>query len=112
MKEHPYVASNQACNDIVVATLDFMHGLNTINAQEEFFRTPSIAIPRLPHDVIFTIGGWSGGQARSFVEVYDTRADRWMCLAQEDPLGVRAYHGTAVLNHQIYCIGECWHLVF
>lgn len=105
VKEHAYVAGDSACNEITVAALAFMYDLNVINVQEEFFRTPPMAIPRLPHDVMFIIGGMSGGQARSYIEAYDTRADRWICLPHEDPLGVRAYHGTAVIGHQIYCIG-------
>lgn len=88
-----------------MATLTFKCDLNTISVQEEFFKTPEIAIPRIPHDVIFAIGGWSGGQARQYVEVYDTRADRWISLPNNDPHGPRAYHGTAVVDHKIYCIG-------
>lgn len=105
VKEHPYVINNRDCNEIIVCTLAFMYDLNTINSKEEFFRTPSIAIPRLPHDVAFIIGGWAGGRARSHIEVYDTRADRWTTLPYEDPMGVRAYHGTAAIGHEIYCIG-------
>lgn len=61
---------------------------------------------RIPHDIIFAIGGWSGGQARPYVEVYDTRADRWITLNNHDPFGSRAYHGvTTCLDHKIYCVG-------
>lgn len=87
-----------------MATLSFMCDLKSING-EEFFETPKMALPRLPHDIIFAIGGWSGGQAVASVEVYDTRADRWQCLPNEDPHGPRACHGVAVLNNKIYCIG-------
>lgn len=105
VKEHPYVKYNTDCNRTIMATLSFMSDLNTINVQEEFFKTPKMAIPRIPHDVIFAIGGWSGGQARQYVEVYDTRADRWISLPNNDPHGPRAYHGIAVVDHKIYCIG-------
>lgn len=96
---------DKICNQIVVKTLAFMHDLSTITDQVETFKTPKIAMPRLPHDVIFAIGGWSCGQARSYVEVYDTRADRWICLPNEDSQGARAYHGCVVVGHKIYCIG-------
>lgn len=67
--------------------------------------TPAFAIPRLPHDVIFAIGGWSVGFPQSFIESYDTRADRWVQVLEEDPAGPRSYHGTAVIDNRIYCIG-------
>lgn len=105
VKEHPFVTDNHECNQLIVNTLAFMYDLTTINVQEEFFHTPSFAMPRLPHDIIIVVGGWAGGLAQSYVEVYDTRADRWTCLSQEDPFGARAYHGTVAIDSQVYCIG-------
>lgn len=105
VKDHPYVRQNIGARDIIVETLTFMYDLNTISIQEESFRTPRLAFPRLPHDIIFTIGGWAHGRARTIIEVYDTRADRWICLDEEDPFGARAYHGTAAVGTKIYCIG-------
>lgn len=67
--------------------------------------TPAFAIPRLPHDVIVAIGGWSVGFPQSVIESYDTRADRWVPIKEEDPGGARSYHGTGVIENKIYCIG-------
>lgn len=67
--------------------------------------TPALAMPRIPHDVIFAIGGWSEGRPQSFIETYDTRADRWINIPYEDHAGPRGYHGTAVIGYKIYCIG-------
>lgn len=67
--------------------------------------TPALAVPRLPHDVIFAIGGWSVGLPQSYIESYDTRADRWIRVMEEDSAGPRSYHGTAVIGSKIYCIG-------
>lgn len=67
--------------------------------------TPALALPRLPHEVIFAIGGWSEGLPQRYIETYDTRADRWIRVMEEDPAGPRAYHGTAVIGYKIYCIG-------
>jgi kelch-like protein 10 len=67
--------------------------------------TPPLAQPRLPHEVIFAIGGWSEGMPQKFIETYDTRADRWVPMLHEDIAGPRAYHGTAVIGSKIYCIG-------
>lgn len=67
--------------------------------------TPPLAMPRLPHEVIFAIGGWSGGTSKGCIETYDTRADRWVNIPAEDTAGPRAYHGTAVIGYKIYSIG-------
>ncbi|XP_044267489.1 kelch-like protein 10 isoform X2 [Tribolium madens] len=67
--------------------------------------TPEIARPRLPHEVLFAIGGWSGGSPTNYIETYDTRADRWVKIEEVDPAGPRAYHGTAVVGYNIYVIG-------
>ena len=34
--------------------------------------------PRMPHEVLFVIGGWSGGSSTDIIETYDTRADQWL----------------------------------
>lgn len=67
--------------------------------------TPEIARPRVPHEILFAIGGWSGGSPTNFIETYDTRADRWVKVEEVDPTGPRAYHGTAVVGFNIYVIG-------
>lgn len=82
-----------------------MSDLDTISNSDKEFLTPLLAIPRLPHEVIFTIGGWFDGGPRSMIEAYDTRADRWIKVSEEDPDGPRAYHGAAAIDHKIYCIG-------
>lgn len=40
--------------------------------------------PRVPHEILFVIGGWSGGRPIKMVETYDTRADRWVICKSED----------------------------
>lgn len=67
--------------------------------------TPEIARPRVPHEILFAIGGWSGGSPTNYIETYDTRADRWVRVEEVDPTGPRAYHGTAVVDFNIYVIG-------
>jgi kelch-like protein 10 len=32
-----------------------------------------IARPRIPHEILFTCGGWSGGSPTSAIELYDVR---------------------------------------
>ena len=54
--------------------------------------------------VIFAVGGWSGGSPTNVIESYDTRADRWVVVDSAD-VGPRAYHGCATINHKVYVIG-------
>lgn len=82
-----------------------MSDLDSSNLDEEEYVTPSLAIPRLPHDIIFAIGGWHDGAPTTIIETYDTRADRWIRINNEDPAGPRAYHGSVVIGHRIFCIG-------
>lgn len=63
-----------------------------------------MALPRIPRDVIFVIGGWHGC-AKSVIETYDIRVDRWSVVPHDDPAGPRGYFGTAVHKFKIYCIG-------
>ncbi|KAH8400506.1 hypothetical protein KR222_002552, partial [Zaprionus bogoriensis] len=105
VKEHPYVIQCEAAKPLIVDTFKFMYDLDFLNPQAEELTTPPLAMPRLPHEVIFAIGGWSGGTSKGCIETYDTRADRWVNINAEDPAGPRAYHGTAVLGFRIYSIG-------
>lgn len=67
--------------------------------------TPPFAVPRIPHDIIFIIGGFSEKLPQSSIESYDTRADRWTNIANEDSASPRGYHGATVIGHKIFCIG-------
>ncbi|KAH8251456.1 hypothetical protein KR038_000164 [Drosophila bunnanda] len=130
VKEHPYVIQCEAAKPLIVDTFKFLYDLDFLESQADEvivlfspfhfstnlyvpfdmpfqpkLTTPPLAMPRLPHEVIFAIGGWSGGTSKGCIETYDTRADRWVNINAEDPAGPRAYHGTAVLGFKIYSIG-------
>ncbi|XP_016954296.1 kelch-like protein 10 [Drosophila biarmipes] len=105
VKEHPYVIQCDAAKPLIVDTFKFMYDLDFLSPQADELTTPPLAMPRLPHEVIFAIGGWSGGTSKGCMETYDTRADRWVNINAEDPAGPRAYHGTAVLGFEIFSIG-------
>ncbi|XP_071454892.1 kelch-like protein 10 [Hetaerina americana] len=105
VKDHEYVVGNDACRPIIIDTLRFLYDLEMIQQKGSCFITPALARPRVPHDILFAIGGWSGGSPTNCIESYDTRADRWIKVEEADPSGPRAYHGTAVLAHQIYVVG-------
>ncbi|XP_014616695.1 PREDICTED: kelch-like protein 10 [Polistes canadensis] len=105
VKDHIYVVGNEACRPIIIETLKFLYDLEMITQKDGEIPTPEIARPRVPHEILFAIGGWSGGNATNFIETYDTRADRWVKVEEVDPSGPRAYHGTAVVGFNIYVIG-------
>ncbi|XP_037828637.1 kelch-like protein 10 [Lucilia sericata] len=105
VKEHPYVLQSEEAKPLIVETFKFMYDLDIINPSSGELTTPPLAMPRLPHEVIFAIGGWSGGTSKGCIETYDTRADRWVNIPADDPAGPRAYHGTAVIGYKIYSIG-------
>ena len=46
--------------------------------------TNPLARPRVPHELLFVVGGWSGGSPTNIVETYDTRADRWVVCETMD----------------------------
>lgn len=105
VKDHPYVSSCEESRPMIIETLKFLYDLEMITHRDGEVITPEIARPRVPHEVLFAIGGWSGGSPTNFIETYDTRADRWVKVEEVDPTGPRAYHGTAVVGFKIYVIG-------
>lgn len=62
-----------------------------------------VARPRLPTAILLAIGGWSARNACSRIEAYDFYTDIWINVDQN--LEPRAYHGTAVINGCLYCLG-------
>lgn len=78
VKDHPYVTGNEACRPIIIETLKFLYDLEIITQKDGEVPTPKIARPRVPHEILFAIGGWSGRSPTNFIETYDTRADRWV----------------------------------
>ncbi|XP_066145529.1 kelch-like protein 10 [Euwallacea fornicatus] len=105
VKDHPYVTGCEASRPMIIDTLKFLYDLEMISHRDGEVVTPEIARPRVPHEILFAIGGWSGGSPTNFIETYDTRADRWVKVEEVDPTGPRAYHGTAVVGFNIYVIG-------
>jgi kelch-like protein 10 len=105
VKKNAYVETQSDTRPIILETMRFLCDLETISTTSNEMLTPSLAIPRVPHEVIFAIGGWSEGAPQTMIESYDTRADRWIRVHHEDPSGPRSYHGTAVIGTKLYCIG-------
>ncbi|XP_052791911.1 kelch-like protein 10 [Mya arenaria] len=103
VKPHPYVRESEGCKPIVIETLKFLYDLDMDEDRAVDVSNP-LARPRVPHELLFVVGGWSGGSPTNIVETYDTRADRWIVCEAMDH-GPRAYHGTVCLGHKIYIIG-------
>ncbi|XP_044586739.1 kelch-like protein 10 [Cotesia glomerata] len=105
VKDHPYVTGVEECRPIIIETLRFLYDLDMITQKDGELDTPEIARPRIPHEILFALGGWKGHNATSLMETYDTRADRWIQVLENDPTGGRAYHGAAVIGFNMYVVG-------
>lgn len=99
---HPYTQSEDCKTflDVVSSKLKEVGERDTSDADltDDLFR------PRVPHEIIFAVGGWSAGSPTNFIETYDCRADKWYLTMGTDRTP-RAYHGTAVVDEKIYVIG-------
>ncbi|CAF3735659.1 unnamed protein product [Rotaria socialis] len=104
VKCHPYIINNDTCKPLVIDTLKYLYELDVDTYQKDLSAQNPIARPRLPHEILFVCGGWSGGSPTATIELYDTRADKWFPLPFNDRFP-RAYHGIATINNFIYVIG-------
>lgn len=84
-------------------TLRYVH--NLLLSKRTGSAMPMLAKPRYPFEVLFVIGGWSGGSPTSIIETYNVKTDRWIQILKEDPKGPRAYHSMVSIDHYIYVIG-------
>ncbi|OWF51388.1 kelch-like protein 10 [Mizuhopecten yessoensis] len=103
VKSHPFVMGNEQCKPIIIDTLKFLYDLDMVEERDLDMANP-LARPRIPHDVMFAVGGWTNRSPICTVETYDTRADRWIICSKNDDTP-RAYHGTVTIDLKIYVIG-------
>lgn len=103
VKAHPYIKDNEQCKPLVIETLKFLYDLD-MDEDKDLDITNPLARPRVPHEVMFVVGGWSGGSPTNIVETYDMRADKWIVCDTGDE-GPRAYHGTVAIDKKIYVAG-------
>ncbi|CAH0729985.1 unnamed protein product, partial [Brenthis ino] len=97
------VIDDEKCQEALYPAVLFLTVLDSRPDTEADLNEP-LARPRIPYEILFAVGGWSAGSPTSFVETYDTRADRWFLSIHMD-LSPRAYHGLCTLNNLIYMIG-------
>lgn len=107
VEQHPYLSDSKSAENLIKETLSFWKGDDLWNMYEVSLATPEFAVPRLPHEVLFAIGGQIGRYNNVMIETYDLRSDRWVDLPQEisGKYGPRCYHGSIVIGKNIYCIG-------
>jgi len=109
VRNNPYVRQiGEPARPLIREALQILHRLelssDALNDEENV-----MSRPRLPHEVLFAIGGWSGGSPTNSIEAYDSRANCWVSItnriqkfAAERP---RAYHGVVFHGHSVYIVG-------
>ncbi|KAM4749233.1 kelch-like protein 10 [Rhinophrynus dorsalis] len=103
VKSNDYVKDCKECENIVNKALKDIIDNNMTGRSSFVFRNKFVR-PRLPYNILFATGGWSGGSPTNAIETYDVRADQWVDVTFEDE-SARAYHGAAFLNGFVYLIG-------
>ncbi|KAF4101933.1 hypothetical protein G5714_016733 [Onychostoma macrolepis] len=105
VKSNALVMENEACVPLIInamkALFEFdmdLHGPISLELIHQLTR------PRLPSAILLAVGGWTNGSPSNVIEAYDANADRWINVTLEDERP-RAYHGTAVLDEFVYCVG-------
>lgn len=79
---------------MIIIIISVIRNCNLPFDQVDF--TNPLARPRVPHELLFVVGGWSGGSPTNIVETYDVRADRWIVCESMDT-GMLTHRRTANL---------------
>ncbi|XP_053320281.1 kelch-like protein 10 isoform X1 [Spea bombifrons] len=103
VKNNIYVKDREDCKPIIINAFEAIFHFNMSGRSSSNFRNP-LCRPRLPYNILFAIGGWSGRSPTSTIETYDSRAAQWVHVMcdEEHP---RAYHGVVYLKGFIYIVG-------
>lgn len=103
VNDNEMVKTSDKCRPVLLRAMEAMLDIRTQSCSDGIFFNP-LSRPRIPHEVLLAIGGWSGGSPTNSIEAYNVCADRWVNISNygEAP---RAYHGTAFLNGSVYCVG-------
>lgn len=106
VRGHEYVkACGEEIRPLIRDALQVLHRLES--NQDQSFHV--LTRPRLPHQILLAVGGWSGGSPTNVIEAYDSRADQWVnvsakfeAFAKERP---RAYHGVIYVDGNVFILG-------
>ncbi|XP_048852662.1 kelch-like protein 10, partial [Brienomyrus brachyistius] len=101
VKANDLVKANAACRPIITDVMKVIYDLHDESPLSDF-ENPLIR-PRLPSDILLAVGGWNM-HTTNCIDAYDTRADRWVDITQEEQSNL-AGHGTVYHDGFVYCIG-------
>ncbi|XP_058792631.1 kelch-like protein 10 [Phymastichus coffea] len=93
------VERNPGCRDVLAPVSAYLKARHWKSGSVD-----RMTRPRVPHEILFAVGGWTSGSPVNFVETYDGRANRWFLCSHVDARP-RAYHGMCALNGLIYVVG-------
>lgn len=102
VKHNKLVMENEACKPVILSAMKALFDFQ-FDGPISSELLHQLTRPRLPSAILLAIGGWSNGPT-SEIEAFDVRAERWVSVNEVDERST-AYHGTAVLEEFIYCIG-------
>lgn len=97
--------NNAECWEMVLSALQLKMQIATSNP----FTTPittddTVALPRMPKDVLLAIGGWIYEDVLDVIEAYNVRNQCWVSIPHHLNRP-RAYHSSVFLKESIYCLG-------
>lgn len=111
VKSHKLMKDNPEVRPIIKEAMKALYDLSSYSATSRVGQPAKVSPyirPRLPNEILFAVGGWSGGSPTNVIETYDCRAESWVdisswpVLQEERP---RAYHGLAAHDKFIYIVG-------
>ncbi|XP_060082281.1 kelch-like protein 10 [Ylistrum balloti] len=103
VRSHPYVAENLPSQPLIHEALKFLCSLDLDDFRVLNLESP-LAKPRIPHEVLFMVGGCRNGSMTNDVKSYDSRAEKWIdCRFLDKDL--HAYHALVAMGTKIYVIG-------
>ncbi|XP_067122566.1 kelch-like protein 10 [Centruroides vittatus] len=105
VKLNKYVCNDSNCCSVIIEANRCLFDLDAKMPEGNCIKCELQKTPRLPHGVVFAIGGWRDQNAINLIETYDIKTDSWMILPTKYQVSPRAYHKCAVVGYKIYILG-------
>ncbi|KAG8178061.1 hypothetical protein JTE90_026014 [Oedothorax gibbosus] len=103
---NPLIISNEECHTFMYHARQLFADMQQSNGDQvmaPFNASHPFLRPRVPHEIIFAMGGWSSGSATNVMETYDCKTKRWFFTTADN--FPRAYHGMVWHQGKIYMVG-------